>query len=111
MNPPGLLIDGTFPPAPQYHNNKGSDIMDCMGILNSGNYALALCNLLAKKGYDIQVVSTPCQIAKGGCGYCLRFPEEYTEMIINEGIMYRMPILEVYKIIPLFSRNKYERIY
>jgi hypothetical protein len=79
--------------------------------MNSGNYVYALNSALVKKGYVFEVVSTPCHIAKGGCGYCLRFPFEYKDLIINEGKINRMPIAEIYKIIPLFSRNKYERIY
>lgn len=85
--------------------------MDCLAILNSGNYAFALCNALERKGYVFQVVSTPCHIAKGGCGYCLKFPLEYLDLIVNEGKINRMPVIEIYRIIPLFSKNKYERIY
>jgi hypothetical protein len=36
---------------------------------------------------------------------------EYMDIIIKEGMMNRMPVLEIYKIIPLFSKNKYEKIY
>jgi hypothetical protein len=86
-------------------------MMEGLAIFNSGNYAFAIYNVLEKKGLVFEVVATPCKIARGGCGYCLRFPIEYMEMIINEGKLNKMPVLEVYKIIPLFSRNKYERIY
>ena len=85
--------------------------MDCLAIFNSGNYAFAIYNVLERKGFVFQVISTPCKIAKGGCGYCLRFPIDYLDMVVNEGKINRMPVLEVYKIIPMLTRNKYEKLY
>ncbi len=38
--------------------------MDGLAIMDSGNYALKLCAMLARKGYVFEVVSTPCQIAR-----------------------------------------------
>lgn len=85
--------------------------MDCLGMVRSGNYAFKLCNILERKGYVFEVISTPCIIAKGGCGYCIKFPEQYMNMVINEGAANGIHILEVYRIIPGFSKNRYERIY
>jgi len=85
--------------------------MDCLAIVDSGNYAFKLLNLLERKGYAFEVVPVPCQIARNGCGYCLKFPIEYMELIIAEGLENKIPVREIFRIIPLFSRNKYEKIY
>lgn len=84
--------------------------MYCLAILDSGNYVFNLCRILEKKGYVFEVVSTPCHIAKDGCGYCLKFPIEYRDMVVCEGILNRMPVREIYKIIPYATKNRYERI-
>lgn len=85
--------------------------MNCIALMYSGNYVLNICRQLERKGYVFEVISTPCQLAKEGCGYCLKFPEEYKDIVLNEGIINRQPIREIYRIIPLFSKNKYEKIY
>lgn len=85
--------------------------MYCLAILDSGNYVFSLCRLLEKKGYVFEVVSTPCSIAKDGCGYSLKFPVEFTNLVINEAAASRMRIREIYKVTPLYSKNKYEKIF
>ena len=85
--------------------------MYCLAMLDSGNYVFSLCRILEKKGYVFEVISTPCHIAKGGCGYCLKFPEEYKELIVNEGALNRFFIREIYRIVPLYSKNKYDKIF
>jgi len=82
----------------------------CLAILDSGNYVFNLCRIFEKKGFVFEVVSIPCHIAKDGCGYCLKFPIQFRDMVIYEGIINRMPVREIYKIIPFGTRNKYERI-
>lgn len=84
--------------------------MDCLGILDSGNFAFHLCSILERKGCVIEVVSVPCAIATGGCGYCLKFPEELLEFINNEGIRNGLILREVYRIIPGTTKNRYVRI-
>lgn len=85
--------------------------MDCLAIVDSGNYAFSLCRALERKGYVFEVVSTPCQIARNGCGYCIRFPLEQKDTIINEGIANQIPVREIYSIEKLMTRNRYKRIY
>ncbi len=85
--------------------------MDCLAVLNSGNFAIRLCRMLESKGYVFEVISTPCQIAKGGCGYCLKFPEEYKELVLNEGIHNKIYVREMYRVIPRLTSNKYVQIY
>jgi hypothetical protein len=85
--------------------------MKCLAILDSGNYVYKLDSVLEKRGYKFEIISTPCHIAKDGCGLCLKFSEEYLEEVLagaNEG---NIPIKEVYRIIPGFTKNKYKRIY
>lgn len=83
----------------------------CLGVLDSGNYTFSLCRILERKGYVFEVVSTPCQIAKYGCGFSLKFPCEYKDVIIEEGKANNTVIREIYKVIPGITKNAYERIY
>jgi len=85
--------------------------MYCVALLDSGNYVLSLCKALERKGYVFEVISTPCQIAKGGCGYCLKFPLEYKDVVINEGFANLTPVREIYKVINAVTKNRYERIF
>lgn len=85
--------------------------MYCVAILDSGNYVLSLYRALERKGFVFEVVSTPCQIAKGGCGYCLKFPCEYKDFVIGEGVTNRTPVKEIYRVISGLTKNRYERIY
>lgn len=85
--------------------------MDCLAIFESGNYTFNICRILESRGYVFELISTPCQIAKGGCGYCLKFPIEYKDLIINVGNECKTPVIEMFKIIPQYLKNKYEKIY
>jgi len=85
--------------------------MDGIALMDSGNYALKLCNILEKKGYIFEVTSTPCHIAKNGCSYCLRFPLEYMDMILKEASNNHIAVREIYKVIPQLTKNKYEKVY
>jgi len=84
--------------------------MKCIAILDSGNYVYKLDSLLEKRGYKFDVVSTPCHIAKGGCGLCLKFPEEFLEVVKAGAIECNTPIKGVYMIADGHSKNKYRRI-
>lgn len=85
--------------------------MDGIAILDSGNYALKLCSILEKKGYVFEVTSTPCHIAKNGCSYCLRFPLEFRDMILQDALLNNIAIREIYRVEPQFNRNKYVRVF
>lgn len=84
--------------------------MKCIAILDSGNYVYKLDSELQKRGFKFEVLSTPCHIAKGGCGLCLKFPEEYLGIVIDEANNNNTPVREVYRVISGFSKNKYKRI-
>lgn len=85
--------------------------MDCLAVFDSGNYVYNICRTLEKSGFVFEVVSTPCQIARSGCGYSLKFPMEYMDLVIKTANKLNTPVREIYKIIPLAFKNKYERIY
>lgn len=85
--------------------------MNCLGLMESGNYAYHLCRLFEKKGLVFEVVPVPCKIAKGGCGYCLKFPIEFTDEIMAAGKACGMPVREVYKITPSLMKVDYERLH
>ena len=85
--------------------------MNCLAILNSGNYSYSLCRYFEKKGHVFEVVNMPCQIAKTGCTYCLKYPEEFTPDVINAGKDNGTPVKEIYKVIPGVMKNKYEKIF
>lgn len=82
-----------------------------IAIVDSGNYALQLCSILERKGYVFEVISTPCQIAKGGCGYCLKFPLEYKDLVLQQAQTNGIMIREMYQVVPQVMKNKYVKIY
>lgn len=83
----------------------------CIAILDSGNYALNLLNILEKRKLFFEFTSIPCSLAKAGCGYCIKLPAEYVELLIQIGKENGLPVREVYEIIPQFLKNKYIKIY
>jgi len=84
--------------------------MKCIATLDSGNLVYKLDSELKKRGYKFEIISTPCHIAKGGCGLCLKFPEEFLNVVLTEANECNTPIKEVYRVIPTFSKTKYRRI-
>lgn len=85
--------------------------MDGIALMDSGNYVLKLCDILEKKGYVFEVVSTPCHIARNGCSYCLKFPMEFKDMILQEALLNKLVIREIYQVKHHLNRNIYERVY
>lgn len=81
-----------------------------IAIFDSGNYALNLCSILERKGFVFELVSTPCRIARSGCSYCLKFPMEYMDVIINEGRANNIVVREIYRIVNQSARNLYEKV-
>ena len=81
-----------------------------IAIFDSGNYAMNLCRILEKKGYVFEIVSTPCQIARNGCSYCLKFPFEFKDMVVNEGKANNVAVREMYKVVNQVTKNRYDRV-
>ena len=82
-----------------------------IAIVDSGNYAMSLCRILERKGYVFEVVSTPCQIARNGCGYSLRFPLEFMNLVLEEGKANNIVVREIYRVIRLGMKNRYEKVW
>lgn len=84
--------------------------MDCLAVYDSGNYTIKMCRHFEKKGYDFEVMSLPCRIAHTGCSYCMKFPEEYKDMVISESKAMNYPVRHLYRVIRGNSKNTYEKI-
>ena len=82
----------------------------CLAVFDSGNYVYRICNLFEKKGLVFEVNALPCKLAKEGCGYCLKFPEEYKDQVVEMGNAYKMPVREMFRIIPQVNKNNYQKI-
>lgn len=81
---------------------------NCVAMFESGNFAFNICRILERKGYVFEVITTPCQIARGGCGYCLKFPEDSKDIVSQEASNSGFPVKAMYRIVPMFSKNRYE---
>jgi hypothetical protein len=92
-------------------NSESIDNKYAIAVLDSGNYALNLLNILEKKNFFFEFVSIPCGIAASGCGYCIKFPLKYMDIIIKTGKESGLLIREIYEIIPQFLKNKYKKVY
>ncbi|NLC68051.1 MAG: DUF3343 domain-containing protein [Clostridiaceae bacterium] len=85
--------------------------MYCLVMVDSGNYAFKLYNVLKSKGYhDVEVIPTPCKLAKSGCGYCIKAPLEYKDVIIKEGQGNNIRIREIYTVKTEGNTSVYEKI-
>mgnify|MGYP005860593611 CR=1 FL=1 len=84
--------------------------MYCLAMVDSGNYAYKLYSIMRSKGYDVEVVSTPCKLAKSGCGYCIKLPLEYKDIIVKEGQENNICIREIYIVKTEGCKNAYEKI-
>jgi len=85
--------------------------MKCLAVYDSGNFAYRVCSILERKGYIFEVISIPCKIAIQGCGYCLEFPEDYIQTVLEESEEAGNPVRIIYKKIPGLTSNKYKKIY
>lgn len=82
-----------------------------IAILDSGNYAINLLTIFVKKGLIFELVAIPCSIAVSGCGYCIKFPMEYMQSLINAGKENGLVVRQVFEIVPSFMKNKYIKKY
>lgn len=81
-----------------------------LAILDSGNYAYNLARILEEKGYECEIVPIPCQIAKSGCGQCLKFRISDLEALIDESANSKIAIRELYKVGIKNDKNEYIKI-
>jgi hypothetical protein len=84
--------------------------MNYLAILKSGNEAVKLAEYFERQGIILDVVSTPCKIAREGCGYSLLFPSDMLQDIINAAKAKNLTIVEIYSQKPGPLSNTYEKI-
>jgi len=84
--------------------------MDCLAVYDSGNYTIKMCRHFERMGLVFEVISLPCKIASQGCGYCLKFPEKYIDIVVSESRANNYPVREIYKIHKGTTKNIYEKI-
>lgn len=85
--------------------------MDCLAVYDSGNYTIKMSRHFERKGLAFEVISLPCKIASHGCGYCLKFPEEYIDSVISESKNLGYPVREIYRVKKGLMKNTYEKIH
>lgn len=67
-------------------------------LFNSYNNAVFVYKKLIKKGYKVNLISTPCTISSG-CSYSVKFSEEDLPIVKNEAERNNIKIKAVYKIV------------
>ena len=82
-----------------YNTQMHSTQYECMAVSDSGNYTLNLNRILSEMGYDFEVVATPAKISGGNCGYSLKFPEAYKDIVIETGIRNSIPVRKIYRVV------------
>ncbi len=76
-------------------------------VFTSHNQAVFLFNKLLKKGYKVELVSTPCSLS-AGCTQSIKFMEKDLQTIKTEAKISSMKVRGIYKIVK--SSNKYTYI-
>ena len=81
-----------------------------LAIFDSGNYAYNLARILEQKGYECEIVPIPCQIAKNGCGQCIKFKIADLNVLLDESANAKIFVRELYKIGIKNDKNEYIKI-
>ena len=81
-----------------------------LAIFDSGNYAYKISRILEEKGYSCEIVPIPCQIAKNGCGQCIKFRLEDVDILLEESKLSKTAVRELYKIGIKNGKNEYTKI-
>ena len=81
-----------------------------LAIFDSGNYAYNLARLLEEKNIDCEIVPIPCQIAKNGCGQCIKFKLNDRKILLEESKNANISIREIYKIDTKKGKNEYKKV-
>ncbi|HZK26888.1 MAG TPA: DUF3343 domain-containing protein [Thermoclostridium sp.] len=83
---------------------------DCLAVYDSGNFTIKVSRHFERKGYVFEVISLPCKISSRGCGYCLKFPEEYKDMVISESKALNHSVRELFRVTKGTLKNTYEKV-
>ena len=89
---------------------EGAEKMDCLAVYDSGNYTIKMCRYFERKGLVFEVISLPCRISSQGCGYCLKFPEEYLKDVLAGSREMNYSIRELFRVNKGFMKNTYEKL-
>ena len=81
-----------------------------LAIFDSGNYAHKLAKILEEKGLNCEIVPIPCQIAKNGCGQCIKFRLEDIDVLLEESEESKTFVRELYKVGIKNGKNEYTKI-
>lgn len=84
--------------------------MDCLAVYDSGNYTIKMSRFFESQGLVFEVISLPCRISSQGCGYCLKFPEEYINIVLEKSREMKYPVRELFRVTKGFMKNTYERL-
>lgn len=78
-------------------------------VFTSHNQAVFLFNKLIKKGYKIELVSTPCSLSVG-CTQSIKFMEKDMQIIKAEIQVSNMKVRGIYKIIKNGPKYTYLKV-
>lgn len=78
-------------------------------VFSSRNQAIYLYGTLTSKGYNVEMVSTPCTISSG-CTQSIKFPKEYMQAVLNQARIMNMNIKGVYKIVIKDNKETYQLV-
>ena len=84
--------------------------MKYLAIYKSGNEAVKISEYFERNGTILDVIATPCKIAKEGCGYSLVFPSNMLREVVDASAMKKLTIMEIYAQKPGSLSNAYEKI-
>lgn len=88
-----------------YQNQQSQYLL----IFASHNQAVFLFNKLIKKGYKVELVSTPCSLS-AGCTQSIRFMEKDIQAIRNEAQISNMKIKGIYKMVKNGAKYTYVKV-
>jgi hypothetical protein len=78
-------------------------------VFTSHNQAVFLFNKLIKKGYKVELVSTPCSLSVG-CTQSIKFMEKDMQIIKTEIQVSNMKVRGIYKIIKNGPKYTYLKV-
>ena len=90
--------------------DSSDSISMAMALFDSSNHAISLCDRMDSIGIKMEIVQTPCRIARSGCSLCILFNISHIRGLVDEGKRNGTPVREIFKIIKTDSRDKYEKM-
>lgn len=82
-----------------------------LAIFDSGNYAYNIASILKEKDIACEIVPIPCQIAKSGCGQCIKFKLTDMDTLLTESKNVHIQVREIYRIDAGNGKKEYIKIF